>query len=66
MANKNPVVEAIFMSDSTAVLLGGAVDRLFLASVLNCGPVCKVSSRHDHVTLKCELSRRCLKCSVIS
>ena len=54
------------MSDSTAVLLGGAVDRLFLASVLNCGPVCKVSSRHDHVTLKCELSRRCLKCSVIS
>ena len=53
------------MSDSTAVLLGGAVDGLVLASVLNCGPVCKVSSRHDRVTLKCELSRRCLKCSVI-
>ena len=33
---KNPVIEVIFMSDSTAVLLGGAVDRLFLASVLNC------------------------------
>ena len=64
--NKNPVIEVIFMSDSTAVLLGGAVDGLFLASVLNCGPVCKVSSQHDHVMLKCELSRHCLKCSVIS
>ena len=65
MADKNPVVEPIFMSDLTAVLLGGAVDGLFLASVLNCGPVCKVSSRHNRVTLKCELSRCCLKCCVI-
>ena len=54
------------MMDTAVVLFVGAVVGLFLASVMNCGPVCEVSSWHDHIPLKGELSGRCLKRSVIS
>ena len=52
------------MMDTAVVLLVGAVVGLFLASVVNFGPVCGVRSWHDHIPLKGELSGRCLKRSV--